>query len=596
MDILLVSSINVLWPEPDMAPYLGLLVLRDILKDDYEVEYVDFRLIDELVKSLPTRDPDEAMRNLARYLLSKKPKIVGFYTICNTFVFSSQVAACVKEMDAEVKIVFGGPHATVTAQGCLEAFPFLDAVCLGEAERSIKPLMDALMNDGDLAQVPGVAYHTNSGVAITQPAELISDEELGHYTVFDYAPTSPETINVIYLEGGRGCPYSCTFCSTSTYWGRRFRLKPVEVLIEEMDKLYEMYKISTFGILHDHFTSDKQRIREFCRLLIDSGRNYQWSCSARADSLDAELLDLMKESQCYAIYLGIETGSNRMQRIIRKNLRAEDALEAFKLAHERGIATKVSFIYGFVEETEEDFLETLKMIEAIFMMGTRLIQLHPYNITPATEETRKAKERLYFDRNAMLDYSLYNKKLFSDEYMRLIEQNPDLYEQYYTFDTLVRKKYQNIDTLIHLIVHLSLYCRKSIEHLIGLYGLAGLFLKHKARFKDLRERIDEIAAFERDNISDLALVYGVYEQMLQNEIEEINDLGFSQICKYERHLVEFVVDKTRKPVVHGFVLDMEELLTTGRCIEASCNLIYFVREGQIITMKGSSIFSIFGFI
>ena len=594
MDILLVSSINVLWPESEIAPYLGGLLLRDILKDDYEVEYIDFSLIDELAETLPANDPEESLKRLACLILEKRPKVVGFYTVCNSFIFTVRVASIVREMDAGIKIVFGGPHASVTANSCMEHLGFLDVICLGESELSIKPLMNALLRGGDMASVPGVMYREGGDIITNRPAALLRDEELGDYTVYDFAPYPLDTTKTAAIEGGRGCPYGCTFCSTSEFWDRRFRLKPVSVLISEMDKLHELYGISSFDIQHDHFTADIQRTREFCRRLIESGRGYRWSCSARADSLDAGLLDLMKEANCFALYLGIETGSNRMQRVIKKNLNAEAALEIFRLAHESGIKTKVSFIYGFAEETEEDFLETLAMIEKIYMMGTRLIQLHPYSITPATEETRKVKDKLYFDRNAILEYSLFNKNLFSEECIRQIEQYPDLYEQYYTFDTPVRKKYRNIDTLILILVFLSPYCRKSMERLIGIYGLAGLYLKHESLFSDLRERMDRIAAAERNKYDDLIVVYGVFEQLLETEIEEIGDLGFAQLCKYERHIVEFVVARSGKPAVHEFVLDMEELLESGKCIEEKCNLLYYSKGGQIFTVKCSSLMDILG--
>jgi len=594
MDILLVSSINALWPEPELAPYLGGLLLRDILIDDYEVEYIDFGVVGEIVKTLPSDDPDKAMEILARCIIGKRPKVVGFYTVCNTFIFTVQVASLVREMDAGIKIVFGGPHATVTAESCMKHLGFLDVICLGEAELSIKPLMNALTRGGDMASVPGIMYRKDGGTVINKPAAQLRDEELGKYTVYDYAPYLLDSTMMANIEGGRGCPYGCTFCSTSNFWGRSFRLKPAEVLINEMDKLHELYGVSSFGILHDHFTADKQRTREFCQRLIDSRRGYKWSCSARADSFDAELIDLMKESNCFAIFLGIETGSNRMQRVIKKNLIVEDALETIRLIHERGIKARVSFIYGFAEETEEDFLETLAMIETVYMMGTRLIQMHPFSITPATEDARKVKDKLYFDKNAILEYSLYNKNLFSEKCIRQIKRYPDLYEQYYTFDTPVRKKYRNIDTLIHMLVFLSSYCRNSMERLIGIYGLAGLYLKYESFFRDLRERIDRIAAAERNRTEDLALVYGVFEQILKSEIEEIGDPGFEQLCKYERYMVEFIVDKTGKPVIHEFVLDMEELIKNGNCVPANCNLLYYSRDGQIITTKCSSIVDILG--
>ena len=625
MDILLISSIDVLWPESEYVPYLGLMVLRDILKEDYEVEYVDFKLLDEVVEALPALSNDEAMEYLARYIVGKKPKVVGFYTFCSTFVFAVQIAAHVRDMEANIKIVFGGPHASVCAEGCLEAFPFLDVVCVGESELSVKPLMDALIYGGDLELVNGVAYRTDckvgtnckinadgasstdgagnasisdvtggtdGAIRINSPAELIDEEELSAYTVFDYTPFTPEQIKTAYLEGGRGCPFKCTFCTTSTFWGRKFRLKPIDALLAEMDKLYGLYGIKNFAILHDHFTLDRNRIAGFCHSLIESGRDYGWSCSARLDSLDDDLLCLLKESGCHSIYLGIETGSGRMQRIIKKNLRLSDALEIFRQIHELGIAAMVSFIFGFPEEMEEDFLDTLSMIESVFLIGFRSFQLHPYNALPQTEETRKIIDRLYFDRNAAIDHLFFNKNLFSDKSIRLIEQYPDLFAQHYTFDSNVGQKYQHINTLIHLMCFLSLYSRKSLERLIAAYGLQGLYLKYEGLFRDLREEVDRISAAERNNTEDLTLVFKTYDQILRNEEVELRELGFSELCKYERHMIEYAVAGTTKPVIHEFAVDMEELLSTGTCKEEQCNVVYLKRGSGIVVMKCSSLLNI----
>jgi len=590
VDILLVSSIDVLWPEPDKVPFMGLFVLRDILKDHYEVEYVDFKLIEEVVKALTQLNCDEAMRYLASYLVAKRPKVIGFYTVCNTFVFTVQVAAHIRELDPTIKIVFGGPHATLTAMSCLEHLDFLDAVYLGEAEHSIIPLMDALIAGGDLSKVAGAAYRSGGEIHINAQAELLTDEELIDSTVYDYTPFSSEAIEKnAYLEGGRGCPFGCTFCSTNSFWGRKYRLKPIEALIDEMDRIHEIYGTNDFSILHDHFTTDKRRIKEFCRLLIANDRGYFWSCSGRADSFDDELLDLLKEANCKSIYLGIETGSGRMQRVINKNLDIENSLTTIRKIYDRGIDATVSFIYGFPDETETDFFETIKMIEEVYRIGFRYVQLHPYILTPQTEETDKVKDVFYFDRDATLEHTIYNKNLFSDQSVELIEHYPDLFEQYYTFDTPVRAAYPQMSTLLHLLVYLTPYCKNSIAHLLEVQGMIELYRRHEGLLEGLRLDIDKIAAIDRENMSDLALSFRVFDTILREEERDLDDLRFSQLALYERCLVEYVLSENKNPVVHEFDVDLEELLKTGTLIEQKCNVVYFSRAGRVRATKTSAL-------
>src|SRR5262249_8992500 len=120
------------------------------------------------------------------------------------------------------------------------------------------------------------------------------------------------------LELGRGCPFSCTFCSTNDFFRRRFRLKSPAHMIAEMRRVKETYGIDSFELVHDMFTVDRKRVVEFCEALIASQEEFTWGCSARTDCVDEELIAFMARAGCRGIFFGIETGSRRMQRIIDK--------------------------------------------------------------------------------------------------------------------------------------------------------------------------------------------------------------------------------------------------------------------------------------
>jgi len=587
MDILLVSSIDIFWFEVEPIPYLGPLVMRDILKDYYEVEYLDFRLIEELKDIKLTKNTNEIIEMFSEYVVNKKPKIVGFYTICHSFVFTVQVAQHIKKLDANIKIVFGGPHATLTAENCISFLDFLDVVCLGESELSIKPLMDALINDTDMSVVPGIVYKKSNEVIKNPHAELLKNEELSKYTVYDFSPLlRPETSKPILIEGGRGCPYSCTFCSTNLFWGKKFRVKPVDMLISEMNKFNEFYGFDSFAIMHDHFTSNKRHIMEFCQKLIENGRAYKWACSSRVDALDDEMLEQFKNSKCESIYLGIETGSIRMQRILNKNIKLDNVLETLKKIHDLGIDATVSFIYGSPDETEEDFIETIKMIEAIFLAGIYKIQLNSYMLLPNTEETNKVKNRLYFDKNA-INFTLFNEDSFSEKCVELIQSCPDIFVQYYSFDSFVKTKYVYIDSMIVALSVLFSCFKNVFARLIGKYGLDKLYLKYENCFKNVRSLLDKISHPEYIGMKFFLVLYDVILPMLNNEELEIHELEFSQLYKYERLMVEHYITQKPFPVVHEFEIDIEELKKTGQCIKEKCYIRYINKENRVVTAKCS---------
>ena len=593
MDIMLVNSIENLWYEAKPSASVGLLLMRGILKERYDVEYVDFGLIEEFKNIRHTKSPAESLKTIARYITDKAPKVVGFYTICHTFFSAVMVAKYVKELNGGIKIVFGGPHATLTAAECVSSLDFLDAVCLGEAELSVAPLMDALINGGDMASVPGVVYRSQGEVKSTPPKELIAAEDLGKYTVFDYSPYKISKNDAITLEGGRGCPFGCTFCSTNSFWGRRFRVKPIDVLLDEMDKFNEIYGVTHFNVLHDLFTTNRQYIKEFCRRLIDGGKDYKWGCSSRIDTLDGELIGLLKESKCAGLFLGIETGSPRMQKILNKNLELDKALETVKRVHDSRIPYTVSFIYGFPDETEADFLDTLKMIEFIFLMGSLRIQLHRYMCFPHTEETEKVKHRLHFGKNEV-HIGIFNEYAVDGECVDMIREHPDIFTQYYAFDSEVMSRYTHIDVLTLAVFHIAACFKHTMKHLVSKYGLRELYFKYGHLFRELRHNMDRLRAAEKEGYQDFDIIYEAVNRMVLDEEQEMRDFGFSQLCRYERLMVLYIINKKTEPEIHEFDADIGELKKTGVCVPMKYQVRYSLKNDKVVATRYSPLLKFTG--
>ena len=166
---------------------------------------------------------------------------------------------------------------------------------------------------------------------------------------------------------GRGCPFSCTFCSTNDFFRRNFRLRSPARVLRDMRDIAEKYSITHFEMVHDMFTVDKRRVIEFCKAMTDTDDGFTWSCSARTDCVDESLLELMAHSGCRSVFFGVEAGSRRMQKIIDKHLDIQRAEEIIDTAEKLGMHTTVSLITGFPEETWEDVEETVR----IFMHSAR---------------------------------------------------------------------------------------------------------------------------------------------------------------------------------------------------------------------------------
>lgn len=267
-----------------------------------------------------TDDVNENIQEMAEYICRLNPRIASFYTICNTYPITILLAEKIKEINSEITVVFGGPQATLTSKETLENYPFVDIVARGEGETYITELVSAILKKSSLATVKGVAYRDEKGsICLTEMPSIIKGEELKEYTVLDLEQQPIVNKSRAYsVEAGRGCPYGCSFCSTSIFWGRNFRIKPIEDIIYEVKYLRENYGIKRFRLEHDLFTANRNYIIQFCHALKKENLDITWGCSSRIDILDEDMMQNLKEAGCNSIYIGFETGSQNMQKKLKK--------------------------------------------------------------------------------------------------------------------------------------------------------------------------------------------------------------------------------------------------------------------------------------
>ena len=237
--------------------------------------------------------------------------------------------------------------------------PSIDLVVRGEAEQTLPDLVDALAGHSPLAAIPGITFRRNEdGEIVRNPAApLVADLDALPFPAFHLFP-DVRFCRHFPLELGRGCPFSCTFCSTNDFFRRSFRLKSPAQMIADMRRVKQTYGINSFELVHDMFTVDRKRVVAFCEALLESKRKnpedaFIWGCSARTDCVDEELIALMSKAGCRGIFFGIETGSKRMQKIIDKGLELNDSAERVRSCDKFKINTAVSLMAGFPGRNHE---------------------------------------------------------------------------------------------------------------------------------------------------------------------------------------------------------------------------------------------------
>ena len=350
------------------SPQLGILSLAAVTgKLGYQTTVYDpnrafFRFADEVGEAQLGRFAEVAAREIA----DAEADIYGFGSICSAYPLTMRLAQKVKSLRPGAIILIGGPQASVVAELTLSTFPFVDFILRGEAEESLPIFVEELLGRRRFDKVPGLVHRSVWGIQRNSDAPVIADLDAIPLPAY-HLTQELRGAATASLELGRGCPFACTFCSTNDFFRRRFRLRSPHRVLDDMRTIEAEYGITDFELTHDMFTVDARRVRAFCRHMIESGKGYTWGCSARTDSVDRELIEMMAAAGCTGIFFGVETGSDRMQKIIDKHLNVERAHEIIDIAERAGVRSTVSLITGFPDEHWEDLRETVR----VFMHSAR---------------------------------------------------------------------------------------------------------------------------------------------------------------------------------------------------------------------------------
>ena len=370
-------------------------------------------------------------------ILEKKPRILSMYTRCDCYHIMLRLAERAKA-DLGCIVVFAGPQADITAVETLEEIPWVDYICRGEGETTVYPFFSSLLRGEPDLSVDGVVYRSAGEIKVNPRPELIRD--LDTLPIPDYSVVSHEIVvdpkACFSIDVGRGCPFGCTYCSTKTFWGRKYRLKSPKRILEELQHFHDMYGISYFAFEHDMFTMNRAQVIEICRLIRELPYKVYWNCSARSDCIDEELIRIMADSGLRWIYLGIETGSPRMQKLVNKNLKLETVLPLVKYITSCGVRVVTSFIYGFPEETEEDMSQTLSLMTDLLSMKNVQVQNHLCAFLPGTALGEAYRDRLV----PALVQSDQAGDVGYDENADLMESHPRLFLQCREYPTELRAK------------------------------------------------------------------------------------------------------------------------------------------------------------
>jgi len=373
-----------------ITPPLGLGYLATALRVAHDVMIVDGPLIH---LNAP---------KLERILNEYKPDMVGFNLISLDLYLTATYLRLIRETLPEAVTVVGGPHPSGEPEDTFYNYiPDLDYAFVGEGEKGL-PMLADLLDSGrpsakDLKTVPGLVYR--DGVEfVKNPPYIEQDMDSLGFPAWDLMnprsyPPAPHAgfarlFPVANMSATRGCPFDCEFCAARNIQGRKIRRRSIAHLMEEISLLVNRYGVKELHVVDDNFTFGRDYILEFCEQLSRRFPHLAWTCAngVRLDTLDPELLSIMKKSGCYTLAVGIESASQNVLDRARKKQTVELVRERVRMIHNSGIEVVGFFVLGFPGETIEEMESTINLSVELPLTRSQYMLFHPM---PGTDIYRR---------------------------------------------------------------------------------------------------------------------------------------------------------------------------------------------------------------
>lgn len=363
---------------------LGLAYIASYLREfgDHEVVIHD-GMLDQ------TTDKD-----FGKLLSSIRPDIVGISAQATPAIYDAyRLAELVKEYDPDCSTVVGGAHVSFADDLTLNESPQIDFVARGEGERVMYDLVSEL-ESGRYTEVKGITYRDGSTIKRNPRPPPIKDLDsipFPAYDLLDMGAYFQGPVRAGTMVSSRGCPYRCTFCSSSRLSGKKWRGRSAENVIEEVELLRKKYKVNEIEFLDDLFSYDSRRVKNICDMMETHAATLRWTCSVRADLLsrNPRMAQWLKRGGCHMVYMGVESGSQRILDLMRKGVSLNQVWRANAIAKHAGLQRIFSFIFGYPTETRKEAESTIALARHLDPELAQFTICTPYPGTPLYKEAER---------------------------------------------------------------------------------------------------------------------------------------------------------------------------------------------------------------
>jgi len=344
----------------------------------FNIAYLAAYLRDKVecdIKVLDTEALGLNHKEIKACLEKEQPDIAAITCLSPTINHVTKICKTIKkDLNLDCTTILGGIHTTILPQETCKN-PYVDFVICGEGEITFSKLVKALKEKRtDFENINGLYYKQNGKIINTPKREFISDldtipfpaRDLFDLKLYRSAPTKKLTSEQSSpILTSRGCAYNCIHCVSKSIWHRRVRYRSAKNVIAEIEECINKYNIKEFNVLDDNLTLNKERLFEICDSIIEKKLDISWVASSRVNSITPEVVKKMKLAGCKKISFGLESGSQEILDLMRKQTTVEKGRQAVIEVAKGGILAHAGFMLGNIGETEETIKQTITFAKSL---------------------------------------------------------------------------------------------------------------------------------------------------------------------------------------------------------------------------------------
>ena len=387
----------------------------------------------------------DSLEKIKKILIREKADIIGITNLTEGRYNAFKLFKLIRKIEKDTIVIFGGHHPTYMCDQLLENFN-IDFIVLGEGERKMLNLIRAINNEIPLESVEGIAYKRNGEIIknLSKKDYFIKDLDI---LPFPFSEDQIELLRIYYpsikiipqqgnnvslyrneykrsigIISSRGCPFNCQFCSTTLFWGTRYRFRSPKNVVDEIEFYYKKFGFRDIQFLDDAFSIKPERCIDICKEIIQRNLKITFKVVTRADRVTDEMVLWLKKAGCNVASFGVESGSAKIRKTIHKNLSLHSIIRAHDLFRKNNISTEILLMIGNPGETNETISKTIALLKI----------LKPDNVVKSLTTVFPGSEL----------YELAKRQGFIDDKYFLTIKPPPIYTYENSLRTLKRWVYQ----------------------------------------------------------------------------------------------------------------------------------------------------------